>query len=92
MPDAKDNAKLTGDTHLPDVESDLPFEEAMEDKVGTGGGTPANRGKATERGDDARPGRQRKHAGLLKDEDAEISDSDGNTRDSGETPRGSSER
>lgn len=24
MPDAKDNAKLTGDTHLPEIEDDLP--------------------------------------------------------------------
>lgn len=24
MPDAKDNTKLTGDTHLPEVASDLP--------------------------------------------------------------------
>ena len=28
MPDPKANAKLTGDTHLPDVESDLPVQGA----------------------------------------------------------------
>lgn len=28
MPDAKDSVKMTGDTHPPDVESDLPVEEA----------------------------------------------------------------
>ena len=26
MPDPKANAKLTGDTHLPDVETDLPVQ------------------------------------------------------------------
>jgi hypothetical protein len=28
MPDAKNSVKMTGDTHLPDVESDLPVEQA----------------------------------------------------------------
>jgi len=68
MPDPKDNAKQTGDTHPPEIESDMPFEEDMTDAAGTEG-TPSNRGKATERGDIARPGRGAKKAGLLKDGD-----------------------
>jgi len=87
MPDPKDNAKQTGDTHLPEVESDLPFEEGMADSLGTEG-TPGNRGRATELGQEGRPGRGGKHAGLLKDRDAPASDSsDRNSRDSGEGDR-----
>src|SRR5687768_5329827 len=37
MPDPKDNAKMTGDTHLPDVESDMPFQESSTDAVGLDG-------------------------------------------------------
>jgi hypothetical protein len=85
MPDAKDNAKMTGDTHPPEVESDLPAEEGGSDEAGTKG-TPRDRGKAAERGQQARPGRGNKQAGLLKDEDDRTSDSDGNTPDSGEGP------
>jgi hypothetical protein len=83
MPDPKDNAKMTGDTHLPDVESDMPFQESSTDAVGLDG-TPRDRGQATERGDKPRPGRGAKKAGVLKDQDADTSDTDGNTRDSGE--------
>jgi hypothetical protein len=83
MPDAKDNTKLTGDTHLPDVEGDLPLEESMSDNVGADG-TPRDRGKASERGEEGRPGRGHKHAGLLKDHDDETSGSEGSARDAGE--------
>lgn len=69
MPDAKDNAKMTGDTHPPEVESDLPAEEGSANAAGTTG-TPRGRGI--------------KKAGLLKDKDDQTSDSYGNTRDSGE--------
>lgn len=68
MPDPKDNAKMTGDTHLPDVESDMPFQEGSADAVGMDG-TPRDRGQATERGDQKRPGRGAKKAGVLKDQD-----------------------
>jgi hypothetical protein len=83
MPDAKDNAKQTGDTHLPEVESDLPLEEGAPDALGTEG-TPGNRGRATELGHEGRPGRGSKQAGLIKDRDAPTSDSYGDTRDSGD--------
>lgn len=85
MPDPKDNAKMTGDTHLPDVESDMPLQESSNDAVGLDG-TPRDRGQATERGDQPRPGRGAKKAGVLKDQDANTSNTYGNTRDSGEGP------
>jgi hypothetical protein len=83
MPDPKDNAKMTGDTHLPDVESDMPFQESSTDAVGQDG-TPQDRGQATERGDRQRRGRGANKAGVPKDRKADTSDSNGNTRDSGE--------
>lgn len=69
MPDAKDNAKMTGDTHPPEVESDLPIEEGRSNAAGTTG-TPRGRGI--------------KKAGRLKDKDDPTSDSDGDTPGSGE--------
>ena len=85
MPDAKNNAKLTGDTHLPDVESDLPMQEGSGDKLGADG-TPSDRGRASELGQEGQPGRGINQAGFLKDKDDETSDSYGNVRDSGEKP------
>lgn len=66
MPGPKDNAKMTGDTHLPDVESDLPFQESSTDDVGLDG-TPSDRGQAAERGDRQRPGRGANKASVPKD-------------------------
>jgi hypothetical protein len=34
MPDAKDNTKMTGDTHLPDTESEFDVEEANPQNAG----------------------------------------------------------
>lgn len=66
MPDAKDNAKMTGDTHPPEVESDLPVEEGSPNVPGSAGATRV-RGKAAERARQGRPGRGIKKAGILKD-------------------------
>jgi hypothetical protein len=77
MPDAKNNAKMTGDTHLPDVESDLPLEEGSGNLLGVEG-TPSGRGN------DRPAGRAVRKAGVLKDRDAETADNEGNTRESGE--------
>lgn len=85
MPDPHNNAKMTGDTHPPEVESDLPLQEGMPDADGVSG-TPRHRGKATERGAEGRPGRGIRKAGLLKDKDEETSDSHGSTRDAGKSP------
>jgi hypothetical protein len=84
MPDAKNNAKQTGDTHLPEVESEQPVQEGMTDAVGADG-TPQDRGRSTESGEEGKPGRGINQAGFIKDKDAPTSDSYGNTRDSGET-------
>ena len=45
---------MTGNTHLPDVDSDI-FEKGSADAVGMDE-TPSDRGQATERGDQKRPG------------------------------------
>jgi hypothetical protein len=82
MPDAKDNAKMTGDTHPPEVESELPLQEDEADSPGISG-TRRDRGKATERGQESRPGRGIKKAGVLKDKDDKSSD-EGSTTKSGE--------
>ena len=55
MPYPKDNAKMTGDTHLPDVGSDM-FDEGSAEAVGIDE-TPSDRGQATERGEQKRPAR-----------------------------------
>jgi hypothetical protein len=83
MPDAKNNAKMTGDTHLPDVGSDMPEQEGMSDGVGADG-TPRDRGQAAERSEEGRAGRGINQAGFIKDKDAQNSDSEGSKRDSGE--------
>ena len=57
MPNAKDNAKLTGDTHLPDVEEGL-------------GGLPDETPRGADSDSDAgRPGRDENAAGFVKDKD-----------------------
>lgn len=68
MPDPKDNAKATGDTHPPEVESELPMQEGSNDALGADG-TPSDRGRRTESGAEGKPGRGVKEAGLLKDKD-----------------------
>jgi hypothetical protein len=61
MPYPKDNAKMTGDTHLPDVESDK-FYEGSADAVGMDEAA-SDRGEASERGDQKRPDRSSSKAG-----------------------------
>lgn len=80
MPNAYNRAKMTGDTHLPDVESDLPLQESMNDSAGE---ETSDRGQAAGRGQ-SRPGRGSRQAGAQKDRDAKTSNSYGHTRDSGE--------
>lgn len=85
MPDPKDNAKASGDTHPPEVESDLPMEEGSAGALGADG-TPRDRGRATESGSLGKPGRGIKHAGLVKDKDKddETSEGDSTPPESGE--------
>ena len=63
MPYFKDNAKMTGDTHLPDVESDM-FDEGSADSMGMDE-TTSDRGQATESGK-KRPGRAAGKASAVK--------------------------
>jgi hypothetical protein len=75
MPDPKDNAKLTGDTHLPDVESDLPAQ-----------GASAGRGQARSRAETGRFGRGVRKAGPAGDggdNNLDTDDGDGDGGDGG---------
>jgi len=81
MPDPHDNAKMTGDTHPPDVESDLPFDDETSDAAGRSRTSRRDRGKATERGE-AEGGSGIRRSGVLKDKDNET----GDMRESGESP------
>lgn len=88
MPDPHNNAKMTGDMHPPEVESELPFEEGgSADTPGTGE-TARERGKSSEIGQEARPGRGIKKAGVLKDRDDRTSDGYGTAHESGEDTTG----
>jgi hypothetical protein len=62
MPNPHNNAKMTGDTHLPDVESDLPLQEGGAGTLGADG-TPQGRGSANDGG----PGRGVNKGGVLKE-------------------------
>ena len=53
MPDPKNNTKMTGDTHLPDTESEFSVDQANAQAAGEDR-TPAARGQASERGQDNR--------------------------------------
>jgi hypothetical protein len=81
MPDAKNNAKQTGDTHPPEVEEKMGTPENMPEGVGADG-TPRDRGQGRAQGRDlerdleneSRPGKGENQAGFLKDKDAPGSD------------------
>ena len=88
MPDPHDNAKMTGDLHPPEVESELPLEEGGSADTPGAGGTASGRGKSSEEGREGRPGRGTKKAGVLKDKDDETSESHGTTHGSGEDTTG----
>ena len=85
MPNAYNRAKMTGDTHLPDVESDMPLQESMNETAGAE--ETSGRGQAAERGGQTRPGGSSRQGGGLKDRDAKTSNSYGHTRESGEQPK-----
>lgn len=72
MPDPFNKAKMTGDTHPPEIESDLPLEEGS-----------ASNGRAAAIGRLGTPGRGIKKGGLLKDSDAGGPDREATDNDSG---------
>lgn len=80
MPDPFNRAKMTGDFHPPDVESDLPLEEGSANAADSTG-TPSDRGQATEQDRLDRPGRGVKKAGLLRDRDRASGRSEDHSRD-----------
>jgi hypothetical protein len=80
MPDPFNRAKMTGDFHPPDVESDLPLDEGSANATGSTG-TAADRGQASEPGRLDRPGRGVKKAGLLRDKDRASGRSEDHPRD-----------
>jgi hypothetical protein len=70
MPSAKDRAKATGDTHLPEIE---PDQFDTHQPRPTGAGVPGSRTRAS-----------RRSVSGLKDRDAPTSESPGDTRSSAE--------
>lgn len=80
MPDPKNNSKLTGDTHPPDIESaDLPIEP----------NTIESAGRTRARAGDYRPTRGTRKAGELKDADAGGPENDADGSDGGAAGAGS---
>ena len=59
MPDAKDNAKLTGDTHPPEVEEATPGLPDDAPRGADADGTERARGMARDLADEGRPGKGR---------------------------------
>lgn len=68
MPDPFNKAKMSGDTHPPEVESEFPLEEGSANAAGTSG-TPTDRSQAVESGRTDKPDRGVKKAGLRRDHD-----------------------
>lgn len=65
MPNPNNKTKMTGDTHLPDVESELPLEDGSTGAVGADG-TPS--GWASQDGGQNQPGRGSKKPALHRKE------------------------
>ena len=81
MPNPRDNAKASGDVHLPEIESDdLDTQGAHPEGTGTEGSQARQRSAEGE----GAPARGGNHGGEIKDRDAPTSDSYGDTRDIGE--------
>jgi hypothetical protein len=63
MPDPKDNAKLSGDTHPPEVEENQPHAEGTQ-------GTPDDGSLSRDLENEGKAGKGINQAGYLKDKDA----------------------
>jgi hypothetical protein len=80
MPNPRNKAKATGDTHLPEIEADeFDVHESHAEATDTEG-TQARSRDSEGRGSAPRGGSK---AGVLKDRDAPTSDSYGDTRETG---------
>lgn len=78
MPNAKNNAKLTGDTHLPDVGEDMgeDLPELAPEAVGSEG-TARDDARSSDRASESRPGKDINQAGFIKDKEAPERGKDG---------------
>lgn len=65
MPNPNNKAKMTGDTHLPDTESEFSVEELRNEKDETSAG-PGGTSQASGNGDAGKPGRDINQAGFVK--------------------------
>lgn len=69
MPDPKDNAKLSGDMHPPEVEDAGGSEQGRPDAQGAHG-TPPDKSLSRDLENEGRAGKGINQAGYLKDKDA----------------------
>ena len=69
MPDPKNNAKLTGDTHPPEVEDDAGSLQGRPE-AGGADGTPPDSSLSRDVENEGRAGKGVNQAGYLKDKDA----------------------
>lgn len=69
MPNAKDNAKASGDVHLPEIEDEVGSPAGKPVAEGAEGG-PADSGSSRDVQDQGRVGKRVEEAGILKDKDA----------------------
>ncbi len=69
MPDPKDNAKLTGDTHPPEVEDEVGAPQSRAGGEGAEDGAPDG-ALSRDVGNDGRSGKRTEQAGYGKDKDA----------------------
>ena len=78
MPNAKDNAKLTGDTHLPDVGEDTgeDLPEVTAEAVGSEG-TARDTARSSDRASESRPGKNVDQPGIMKDKEVPERGKDG---------------
>lgn len=70
MPDAKDNAKLTGDTHPPEVEDLDDGSPEGQARAEGADGAPADSSLGRDVENEGRAGKGVNQAGFLKDKDA----------------------
>lgn len=72
MPDAKNNAKLTGDTHPPEVEDLGRARRAGQPRAGGTDGTPTDDALTRDTKTEHRPRKKAKQAGHRKDKGGDV--------------------
>jgi hypothetical protein len=70
MPDAKDNAKATGDTHPPELEDTRAGNASSRPNAEAADGAPPDSSLGRDLEDEGRAGKGINQAGYLKDKDA----------------------